>query len=238
MNNIIEIDDYELKHFPFNYETVPISPKQDKKDKLAAEKRSKLAKADMQAGLVVKKFLEENPTVNVGYVIEHLQSTIVSTTQCCSKLGISPGAFLRLRKKYNIDPVYSLKNTEKDLLKSKKNIYNRHFLNKFAIKNFYNPKQLEVIPQSDIELVQLRAARSLKFPNGENVGWKWTQRGFHPNGKIRARINFLEKQKIRVYYIDSEDKYRIMLKGYEDKKLSRQEIDKLNFKYKKLAAFI
>ena len=135
------------------------------------------------------KFLDENPHVHVGYVIEHLYANILSTMQCCEQLKISPNAFLRLRKKYGLEPVYIIKNNpsvpQKRGYFSSKNIK--------AIKCFYSPKQLKMIPESEIILTQTRAARSLEYPNGKGKPWGWTRRGIHPNGKLQARTNYLKK---------------------------------------------
>lgn len=208
-----------------------------KKSLLREKRREKALKDSRAAEVVAQKFLEENPDINVGYLIEHLQKQILSTTQCCSKLGISPNAFLRLRRKYKLEPIYSLKNDPSSLRKSNK-VFHSKKISPLAIKNFYNPKQIKSIPQADISAVQLRAARAFKFPDGENVGWKWTNRGYHMNGKLKARTENLTKLKIKYAYFDKDDKYAIDFDGYRGKYLTRQEVDKLNFKIKKLKAFL
>src|ERR1700690_1456419 len=73
-------------------------------------KKKKAFKDSEEARTITSKFLDENPHVNVGYVIRHLQSLILSTTKSAEKLGISPNSFARLRKKYNIYPVYTVLN--------------------------------------------------------------------------------------------------------------------------------
>jgi hypothetical protein len=209
-----------------------------KKYLASEERKAKALKESKNAETVAIKFLTENPDVNVGFLIEHLQKKILSTTQCCVKLGISPSAFARLRKKYNLSPVYSLRNKKEILMKSNRTFYGPVRLNEKAIKNFYNPKQLEIVPESEIKLIQVRAARSLKFPNGDKIGWKWTVRGFHHNGKLKARTDNLTRFKIRVAYVDNQDKYMIHYDGYRDKLHSRKDVDNLNFKLAKLKAFL
>lgn len=210
---------------------------QDKKYLITQKKREKQSKISDEARIAAAGFLEKNPDVNIGYLIEHLQSKILSTTQCCDKLGISPSAFLRLRKKYNIEPIYSLKNNVFELNKSNKKFLLKNISNK-AIKNFYNPKQLEIFSENEINTIQVRAARSFKFPNGNNVGWSWTSRGYHVNGKLKARMDNLKKLRIRVFYYEDQDKYSIDFEGYRNKFLSRKEIDDLNFRIAKLKAFL
>lgn len=203
------------------------------------KKREKDYQDSRKAEIIANKFLEDNPNVNIGYVIGFLQKQILSTTQCCTKLGISPGAFLRLRRKYNIEPAFSLKN--KDIKSSK--LSNKSFrtpnnLASKAVKNFYNPKQLNSIPQNEIDKIQIRAARSLGFPNGENIKWQWTTRGFQINGKLKARTDILTKCGIRVSYNTDTDKYTVYFKGYDNRQISRKEVDKLNFKIAKLKSFL
>lgn len=203
------------------------------------KKREKEYQDSKKAEVIADKFLEDNPNVNIGYVIKHLQKQIISTTQCCTKLGISPGAFLRLRRKYNIEPAFSLKNNDAKSAKlSNKTFVMPSNLAFKAIKNFYNPKQLNSIPQSEIDKIQVRAARSLGFPNGENVKWKWTRRGFQINGKLKARTDILTKCGIRVSYNTDTDKYTVYFKGYDNRQISRREVDKLNFKIAKLKSFL
>lgn len=198
-------------------------------------KKAKSIKDSAEAKAVASKFLEENPHVNIGFIIEHLQNLILSTTKSSEKLGVSPTAFSRLRKKYNISPVYTVKNNKEDKLGKKSFPFNA---SKFAIRNFYTSKQLELIPQTELELVQLRAARSLKNPNGKGVPWKWTSRGYHPNGKLKARTSKLTKYGVRVIYDSASDNYMVMLPDKTNKVLNKKEVDKLNYQYDKLKAFL
>lgn len=209
-----------------------------KRYKKKIEKEEKDGKASAEALTAADKFLQDNPNINIAHLIVHLQRKLLSTTQCCKVLGISPSAFLRLRKKYNIEPIYSLKNNELELRRSVKRIVNRGTVSQYATKNFFNETQLKSIPEDELKITQLRAARSLKFPNGINVGWKWTTRGTHPNGKLRARTDNLSKFNIKVFYFDDRDRYVVHFNGFENKFLTRQEVDKLNFKINKLKAFV
>ena len=194
-------------------------------------------KASAEAFKAAEKFLQDNPNINIAHLILHLQKKLLSTTQCCALLGISPTAFLRLRKKYNIEPIYSLINNEFELRKSNRRIINYHSVSKYATKNFYNEAQLKSIPKEELEKIRLRAARSLKFPNGINVGWAWTSRGTHSNGKLKARTNILSKFNIRTQYLQDTDRYIVDFDGVRGKHLTRQEVDKLNFRVGKLKAF-
>ena len=200
-------------------------------------KEEKDNKASMEAFAAAEKFLQDNPNINIAHLIVHLQKKLLSTTQCCKILGISPAAFARLRKKYNIDPIYSLKNNEIELRKSNRRIMLHYVISQYATKNFFNEAQLKSFPKEEIEKIQLRAARSLKFPNGLNVGWKWTPRGTHTSGKLKARTDNLSKFNIKYTYFDDSDRYFVNFSGFENKLLTRREVDKLNFKIGKLKAF-
>src|SRR5574337_1047120 len=98
----------------------------DKKYLLRKKKREQEAKAKIEASNIAEKFLQENPNINIGFVIECLQKKLISTSTCCNKLGISPRSFLRLRKKYKIEPAYTLlyMNKEKSILPFHRKINN------------------------------------------------------------------------------------------------------------------
>lgn len=231
----VEVDESEVDELAPN--AIKKDPALLKKISIRRAKYMKKLKADAEASIVCKKFMDENPNVHVGYLIEHLQSSVISTTSCCKQLGISPGVFLRLRKKHNLEPAYSIKKSQETPF-GKKNFFNKK-VSFLAVKNFYNPKQLEFIPKEEIKKAQLQAAVSLKYPNGKGKPWIWTERGFHSeNGKLKARTNNLDKHKIRYRYEPNSDKYFVNLMGYTDKLLTRKEVDKLNFKYGRFEAFL
>lgn len=206
--------------------------------KIAKKKKIKQAKLiidNQKAQVAAAKFLEENPNINIGCLIDQLKSMILSTTSCAEKLGISPASFLRLRKKYKIEPVYTIKNEPNQDGRI-------NFLPSFskkAVKNFYTPHQLDIIPQSEIEIIQIRAARSLKFPNGKGIPWKWKRRGYHANGKLKARTDNLSKYRVFCFYDPEIDRYKVIkAKGAEKEILTKKEVDKLNYQYDKLKVFI
>lgn len=206
--------------------------------KLALKKKLKQEKFiidNKKAEVVAEKFLKDNPDINIGCLIEQLKSMILSTTSCAEKLGISPSAFLRLRRKYKIEPVYTVKNEPNHNGKI-------HFLPSFskkAIKNFYTPHQLNLIPQAEIYLIQMRSARSCNFPNGKNVPLKWKRRGYHSNGKIKARTDNLSKYRIFCFYNPENDRYHVIKsKGAGKEVLTKKEVDKLNCQYGKLKVFL
>lgn len=207
-----------------------LSPKWKERRRRKEEKAAK----DWQAAReVTDKFLMDNPDVNVGYVIERLKSSILSTHDCCVKLKISHGAFRRLRKKYKIEPVYTAdrKNTLKQI---HPHIKKAALL---SVKNFYTHHQIERIPQEEIAKIQMRSARSLGFPKGQNVPLEWRPRGVHSNGKLMARTDILEKFKIKVSYDSALNKY--LVKSSNDTLLmSKKEVDLYNLKISKLKSFI
>src|SRR5258708_27109357 len=44
--------------------------------------------------------------VDVGMIIKHLRWSLFSTALAAKRLGLSPRAFLRLRRRYGVEPVY------------------------------------------------------------------------------------------------------------------------------------
>jgi hypothetical protein len=207
--------------------------RQERKRKREEEYRENRAKAYE----VARKFLEQNTDINVGCLVECLNELIIPTIRCAEKLGISPGAFLRLRKKYNITPVYTIRN-DKTLNSQPIRKTFAPKSPKLSVKNFYTEEQLKRIPKEEIELVQLRAARSLKFPNGKNEPFKWERRGKHSNGKLKPRIDALIRSKFHVEYHAEADRYSLKKNNevcYAD--LSRKEVDRLNFKYNRMEVF-
>lgn len=191
--------------------------------------KEKLLRDVHESRSATEKFLEQNPDININCVIEHLQNLTLSTTNCARKLGISPRAFTRLAKKYKLEPVY--------IMEKSKN--RNQFLPKvspYAVKYFYTSQQISRIPQSEIDLVQIRAARSLKFPDGENVPVKWIPRGHETNGKLKARTKNLSKAGVQVIYEPKKEKYMVFMKT-EVLFMSKLEVDKLDCKYGKMKAF-
>jgi hypothetical protein len=185
--------------------------------------------------MAVNNFIQTHPDVNIDCVIDCLKSSTFSSTKCAEKLGISPVAFLRLRKKYNIEPIRILKNNyESGGVK-----HFASYVSKKATRNYYNEIQLKRIPQSEIDLVQIRAGRALKI-NGK-VEWK--PRGRESNGKLKPQVEALHKHNIYPHFDPKQDKYIIYIHNKnnfalkETKVLTKQEVDKLNNKYKNLEAF-
>lgn len=209
----------------FKGEKIP-PPRKKLKDKLQ-ERNSRDSYA---AEIAVSKFLADNPDINIECVIKHIKSQILSTVKCAEMLGISPEAFFRLRKKHNIEPVYIAQNNQRSLKSF------AGFISKRAIKNFYTIHQINRIPPEEIELVQMRSARSLKFPNGKNIPVKWAPRGCHSNGKLKAHINHLKKNKIWIEYHAKDNRYYVELNG-NVKVLTKREVDMLNLRYGKIGAF-
>jgi hypothetical protein len=189
-------------------------------------KQDFLTKESEKAKIAITKFLEENPDINIDYAIIHMKDSILSTIKCAEKLGISPKAFLRLRKKYNIVPVSEIKNS----YKSKS--FAPHFSKK-ATKNFYSIYQLKRIPKSEIDLSQKRSGSNLKL----GIKIKWKPRGYHSNGKLKARTDYLSKYGFFVLYNHKDDNYTV---NKDDKNtiLSKKEVDVLNQKYLRLKSFV
>lgn len=216
------------------YQQIEQSPSRKRKtDPALLEAHGKSTK---EASDLAKQILADHPNINIGYLIECLQMPLISTTHCCEVLGISYTAFFRLRKKYSIVPVYSISKNNQNQKSLK--TFAPIIKHKYAKKNFYTKAQLESIPASEIQSIQLRAARSLKFPNGDKTGWKWSPRGYHSNGKLRARTDNLKKFDIKVSYIAAADKYIIEYNTFADKLLSRKEVDNFNIQINKMKHFL
>jgi len=108
------------------------------------------------------------------------------------------------------------------------------YINKRAIRKFYTEQQLKIIPEDELKKIQMRAARSLKFPNGDGIPYIWEPRGRHRNGKLKARISNLEQAGILVRYNETNDTYFIRLNKDEDPiTLNKKRVDELNNSYKK-----
>jgi len=190
--------------------------------------KERLAAKLLEARKITSKLLEDNPDVNVDFVIDCIKSNILPTIRCAEQLGISPKSFLRLRKKYNIDPVSSIAK------KDKPNKFAKHVSYK-AIRNYYSVYQLKRIPQFEIELSQKRAGKALKLSNKV----EWLARGVEDNGKLKPRTEGLVKHNIYVSYLSKEDKYKVTdFNKRTNILLSRKEVDKLNLQYLRLKAFI
>ena len=189
-------------------------------------KQELLAKESEKAKIAITKFLEENPDINIDCAINHIKGMLLSTISSAEKLGISPKAFLRLRKKYNINPVSEIKNSPKA------KGFAPH-ISKKATKNFYNTYQLQRIPKSEIDLVQKRAGSSFKL--GTKI--KWEMRGYHSNGKLKARTDCLHKYGFNTYYDQVNNRYSVQKDG-QITFLSKKEVDSLNLKYLKLKSFV
>jgi hypothetical protein len=199
-------------------------------DDLQLAKKEEAFKKRTETNIIVEKFLKENPNINIEYVIDCFKSNMLSTNACCIKLGISPAAFSRLKKKYGISPAYVAKKSESSLYKIPPKLPNK------ARKNYYTTEQIKKISPEDISLIQLRAARSLRFPNGIDKPIKWTPRGRHENGKLKARTNILQKLGIRVHYSPDVNKYMVDGKGIRGF-FSKKEVDNFNIRFGKLTAF-
>jgi hypothetical protein len=199
-------------------------------DPLEIAKKEEAIKKRAETNIIVQKFLKENPNINIEYVIDSFKNNMLSTNACCIKLGISPAAFSRLKKKYGISPAYVAKKSESSLYKIPPKLPNK------ARKNYYTTEQINKISPEDISLIQLRSARSLRFPNGEDKPIKWTPRGRHENGKLKARTNILQKLGIRVHYSPDVNKYMVDGKGIRGL-FSKKEVDGFNIRFGKLTAF-
>jgi hypothetical protein len=96
---------------------------------------------------------------------------------------------------------------------------------------------LKRIPQSEIDLVQERSARSLKLSGKV----KWKPLGIEANGKLKPKTEYLTKNGLAVLFDYHTSTYKI----YETKSftsikesLTRQEVNKINLQYQKLQAFV
>lgn len=199
---------------------------QKKLDRLRKEEENKDRD---KAQEIVANLLLQNPDLNVKFVVDALKNSLLSTIDCCGKLGISPRAFSRLRKKFNIEPVYVGQNSPDNLKPLK--IFHRK-----AVKYFFTQHQINKIPQEEIEAIQLKSARSLDFPEGQNMPVKWVRNGRHFNGKLKAKIDALNLAGIRVEYDIKDNRYHLVLEG-KLQILSRSEVNKLNARFKRIKSF-
>lgn len=184
--------------------------------------------ATIKAQEAATKFLKDHKDINLGLFIEHIKARMLPTTRCCTMLGISPRAFLRLRKKYNIEPVYTARKAQKSNLIG--NFSPK--LSKYATRNYYTEQQLALIPASEILLVQKRFAITF----GKKKPMRWTKRGVNANGKLKPRIDNIQKMHMQVSYDSNIDKY-CLRKGSSDEWLSKAEVDAFNIRCGKLLAF-
>lgn len=83
--------------------------------------------------------------VDIGELIGALQSGLLPTWKAAASLGLSAGAFLRLRRKYGLEPIY------RDAAYGDPN----------KVRYLYAPEQLTMIPPREVELSKRRSAMSM-----------------------------------------------------------------------------
>jgi hypothetical protein len=110
---------------------------------LSQEEKRRVAKdlAGQITGITVQQH------VDIGMLIHELRASLMTTQRAAATLGLSPRAFLRLRRKYGLEPVH------KEWAADRKYHLRRYL---------YTEGQLKRIPPLDIEKSKRRSAMARK----------------------------------------------------------------------------